>query len=269
VEVSRGLLHLGAGLSALVVTLLTVADVSWAEGGGDASSYDCPALYDSGEYLQAANCFASLEAAGNHNGHLLYNLGNSWQQAGKTGKAILAYRRAQLYLPRNADLRENLTAARARVRVDLGPPDERGPVARTILAPYDSLSSAELLILGTVAWALLFGFLSLRAWRSEALVCLPTTLLALVAIAGLGGHLARSYQVSGHPIAVIESEEVTLRSGRNLRSMELARLHEGSELIVVEETDDWIQVSLSTGQRGWLPHDSLGLARFVASSEKR
>jgi len=257
------------GLPVLVLTLLTASATCWAGGSDAAASFDCPALYDSGEYLQAANCFASLEAAGNHNGHLLYNLGNSWQQAGKTGKAILAYRRAQLYLPRNADLLENLKAARNKVRDDLPPPDERGPVARTILAPYDSLSSAELLVLGTVAWALLFGFLTLRAGRNEALVSLPATLLALAAVAGLGGHLARSYQVSSHPIAVIQEEEVTLRSGRNLRSVELARLHEGSELHVVEEADDWTQVALSSGQRGWLPGDSLGLARFVAPEQDR
>jgi uncharacterized protein YgiM (DUF1202 family) len=137
------------------------------------------------------------------------------------------------------------------------------------LAPYDALSAADLLIVGTIAWFLLFAFLTLRMWRDEPLLSLPTVLLAIVAVAGLGGHLARSYQINEQPLAVVLADEVTLRSGRDLRSAELARLHEGAELQVVEEASGWTQVTLSTGQRGWLPQDSLGLARFVPGPEDR
>jgi tetratricopeptide (TPR) repeat protein len=242
---------------------------AFADSGGEASSYNCPELYDSGRYEGAAGCFASLEAGGNHNGHLLYNLGNALQQSGKTGESILAYRRALLYLPRDGDLRANLRTARTRVRDDLPPADERAPLARTLLAPYDSLSAAELLLLGTIAWALLFALLTLRIWREETLIALPIVLLTIVAVAGLGGHLARSYQVSEQPLAVVLAEEVTLRSGRDLRSVELARLHEGAELSVIDEAEEWTQVLLSSGQRGWLPRGSLGLARFVPATQDR
>jgi tetratricopeptide (TPR) repeat protein len=231
--------------------------------------YNCPALYDSGDYVSAASCFSSLEANGNHNGHLLYNLGNALQQAGETGEAILAYRRAQLFLPRDGDLVANLASARDKARDDLSPPGQREALAATLLAPYDSLSAAELLLLGTLAWALLFALLTLRSWRAEPLLSLPVVLLAVLAMLALGGHVARSYQVSKQPTGVVLADEVTLRSGRDLRSVELARLHEGAELTVLDEVSDWTQVRLSTGQRGWLPRSSLGLTRFVLHPEDR
>jgi tetratricopeptide (TPR) repeat protein len=252
-----------------LLTLTVLTSVVDAKQDGTANKYDCPALYDSGKYTSAADCFASLEAGGNHNGHLLYNLGNALQQAGKTGEAILAYRRAQLYLPRDGDLIANLTSARNKARDDLPPPGEREAIAATLLAPYDSLSAAELLIAGTLCWALLFTLLTLRSWRDEDLVSVPMVLLAILALLALSGHLARSYQVSEQPTGVVLSEEVTLRSGRDLRSVELARLHEGAELDVLAEEDDWTQVRLSTGQKGWLPRPSVGLARFAPRADDR
>ena len=257
--------YLLVALSACLLVAVTATD-GMANEPAATDQYNCPALYDAGEYGAAAKCFASLEAAGNYNGHLLYNLGNALQQAGETGEAILAYRRAQLFLPRDGDLGANLASARGKARDDLAPPDERAALAATLLAPYDSLSASELLMVGALAWALLFALLTLRAWRDEALFGLPTALLALLTLLALGGHLARAYQVAEQPTCVVLADEVTLRSGRDLRSVELARLHEGAELTVLGEDDDWTQVRLSTGQRGWVPRATLGLARFVPSA---
>ena len=258
----RPVLTAAAALS-MMIALTVLPSIVYAQQNGAANNYDCPALYDSGKYPSAADCFASLEAGGNHNGHLLYNLGNALQQAGRTGEAILAYRRAQLFLPRDGDLAANLATARETARDDLPPPGEREAIAATLLAPYDSLSAAELLILGTICWALLFTLLTLRSWRGQKLLSLPIVLLATLAMLALSGHLTRSYQVTKQPTGVVLSEEVTLRSGRDLRSVELARLHEGAELEVLSEESDWTQVRLSTGQRGWLPRPALGLARFA------
>ncbi|MBJ92860.1 MAG: hypothetical protein CMP23_00135 [Rickettsiales bacterium] len=247
----------------VVTLLLAVCPEASAqqETGGD--RFDCSALYDGGDYPGAAACFSNQEARGNHNGHLLYNLGNALQQAGDLGPAILAYRRGQLFLPRDGDLKANLKSAREKARDDLAPPGKRHPLAATLLAPYDSLSAAELLLTGTFCWGLLFGLLSWRAWRNEALLTLPVAALTALALLTLGGHLARSYQVKVLPEAVVLAEQVTLRSGRDLRSVELARLHEGAELSVLSQQAEWTQVRLSTGQRGWLPRTSLGLIRFT------
>tara|TARA_B100000029_G_scaffold36281_1_gene34124 strand:- start:601 stop:1356 length:756 start_codon:yes stop_codon:yes gene_type:complete len=234
-----------------------------------APGFDCEALYESGDYTAAIQCLQTLESQGNHNGHLLYNLGNAWLREGNTGQAVLAYRRALLFLPRDGDLRANLKTARERARDDLEPADVRGPLARTLLAPYDSLSSSELLLLGAAAWALCFLLLTIRRLRQAEGLGAVAAGLALIAVLGLAGHFVRSYQQEARPIVVVLAEEVTLRSGRDLRSVELARLHAGAELKALEQGSDWIQVLLSSGQRGWLPASELGLVRPITQAEQR
>ena len=45
------------------------------------------------------------------NGHLYYNLGNAYLRSGQLGRAILNYKRAQILIPRDADLNFNLRYA--------------------------------------------------------------------------------------------------------------------------------------------------------------
>jgi len=228
----------------------------------DASQqFDCPALYQSGEHRGAALCFEQLVEQGNHNGHLLYNQGNAWYRAGETGAAIHAYRRALLHIPRDGDLKANLRSARERVRDDLPPPDGRGPVLTTVLAPYDALSASELLLVGSILWALTFCLLILRMRGAVPGSSGLAAFLGLLAILALVGYAFRSYEERVQPIAVVLAEEILLRSGRDLQSTELARLHEGAEVRVVEQGEAWTQVGLSTGQRGWLPTSGLGLVQ--------
>lgn len=247
----------------VAATLLVTAAPSLAqELLAQAPTFDCSELYASGEYEAAAECFEALERQGNGNGHLLYNLGNARYRAGQLGLAVHAWRRAHLFLPRDGDLAANLRTAREQLRDELAPPDQREPLARALLAPYDSLSARELLLLGASAWGLLFILLAIRlvrfvpGWLPGALA------LGAITLFGLGSWSVRSYSVARHPVAVVIVDEVTLRSGRDVMSTDLARLHEGAEASVVERTDDWVQVSLSTGLRGWMPAAAVGLVGF-------
>lgn len=248
---------MSAILALLLLTLspATAQEVAQSPGGA------CAAQYEAGDYPAAAACYRALEAAGHHNGHLHYNEGNAWYRAGDTGRAVLAYRRAQLHLPRDGDVQANLNAARRGAKDDLEPPDARGAVARTLLAPYDALSQAELLLLGSLAAALLFVLLAIRVRRELPGGGGPLVLLGLLAAGALFGWSVRSYELTTSPVAVVVGAEVTLRSGRDLQSVDLVRLHAGAEALVVEEGDQWVQVALSSGQRGWLPASELGLVR--------
>ena len=247
-------------MSVVLLLLLIVAPAA-AQEVAQAPGARCTALYEGGAYTDAAECFRALESAGHRNGHLLYNEGNAWYRAGDAGRAVLAFRRAAVYLPRDGDVRANLAAARRRAKDDLEPPDTRSALAGTVLAPYDALSPAELLLLGSAAWGLLFVLLAVRVRRELPGGVGPLILLAMLAASGLMGWSARSYQLTASPLAVVVGEEVTLRSGRDLQSVDLVRLHAGAEVRVVEEGGSWYQVALSSGQRGWLPGSEVGLVR--------
>ena len=240
----------------LVGTLLLLATPAAAQ------SFDCPTLYDEGDYAAAADCFEALADQGNGNGHLFYNLGNARYREGSLGEAILGWRKAALYLPRDGDLKANLKRVRDLAKDDLAPPGEREALARTLLGPYDALSASELLLVGAVAWALLLILGAIRFTRPLPGWGAGAALLGFVVLFGLGGWSVRSYTISQHPDAVVLAEEVTLRSGRDVLSTDLARLHEGAEVRVVEVSDGWVQVALSTGPRGWLSAGAVGLVQW-------
>ena len=224
----------------------------------------CFAHYDAGKYEDAAGCFLlrASEGGERYDAQLLYNAGNAFHRDGSFPDAIWAYRLALLDLPRDGDLRANLETARGSTTDDLPPPHERGPVGKALLAPYDSLSQREMLVVGTASWALFFLGMAVRTRRPfpfATMGALP--ILGIVAVLGITGHIARSRQVDRNPVAVVVVEETTLRSGRDAGSVDLARLHGGAEIAVVQEDAPWVQVTLGGDVRGWLPDASIALVR--------
>ncbi len=242
-----------------LVTILLLALVLPTTALATPASEACVEQYNAGQYEQAALCFEGLEAEGHHNGHLLYDQGNAWYRAGDIGRAVLAWRRAALYLPRDGDLAANLRTARDQARDDLPPPDERAPLARTLMLPFDSMAASEMLLLGAIAWALLLLLVAIRLVRAFPGGTGLLVLCGLLSFGGLSGWATRTIQLSSRPLGVVLNDEVTLRSGRDLQSRDLLVLHAGAELRVVERSTGWLQVALSSGQRGWLPTGSVGL----------
>lgn len=244
----------------LAISLLAClwAAPTWATPQSDA----CVAHYNEGRYADAATCFEGLEAEGHRNGDLLYDQGNAWYRAGEIGRAILAYRRAELLIPRDGDLLANLDSARDRTRDEIPPPDGRGFVLGALLLPIDRASMSELLMLGALGWALLFLLAAVRLVRPFPGAAGGIALGALLAIFGLGGWLFQSWEQSSRPLGVVLAEEVTLRSGRDLQSRDLLVLHEGAEVTVVERGTPWVQVKVPEGPRGWLPSETLGIAEL-------
>jgi tetratricopeptide (TPR) repeat protein len=72
------------------------------------------AEFAAGNYEESANLLASINTETFENGYVLYNEGNAWLRAGQLGKAIAAYRRAQYFLPSDANLERNLGHALAK-----------------------------------------------------------------------------------------------------------------------------------------------------------
>jgi len=64
--------------------------------------------YKDGAFERAAAVYEKLLAQGIVNGSMFYNLGNAYLKAGKIGKALVNYRRAEMFMPRNEDLQVNI-----------------------------------------------------------------------------------------------------------------------------------------------------------------
>lgn len=76
----------------------------------------------SDDYRETAMILESILADGFENGAVYYNLGNAWFRAGQYGRAILNYRKAKPYRPRDPYLTANLEQALAAAPGKLGEP---------------------------------------------------------------------------------------------------------------------------------------------------
>jgi tetratricopeptide (TPR) repeat protein len=77
--------------------------------------YEANQEYRQGKFEEAIEGYQHLIRTGHDAPRIQYNLGNSWFRLNQLGRAILAYERARMGMPRNADLNYNLAHARDRV----------------------------------------------------------------------------------------------------------------------------------------------------------
>jgi tetratricopeptide (TPR) repeat protein len=215
------------------------------------------AAYGRGDYPTAAAAYEQIAAQGGEGGTLRYNLATVYRQMGDMGRAILNYRRAFRWLPRDVDVLAGLAVARSQ-RVDVMG-DEQGfavgiaDIFASILTPEETLW----LIWGMVDLIVLAAFLMpfKGNWRRG--------LRRLQAVSfGVGVLLAaalclRGWFDSQRPVGVVIEEQVISYSGPGTDYLELYDLHAGAELRSIVHERGWVRFELPDGREGWLPESAI------------
>lgn len=98
--------------SALFLLLLSSLCLAATDSKGEDLFTKGNEAYSRGEFSTAAEFYEQLTAGSGYGAGVLFNLGNSYAQSGKTGKAILNYERALRLAPSNSDIRSNLDLIR-------------------------------------------------------------------------------------------------------------------------------------------------------------
>ena len=207
--------------------------------------------YRDGNYSQAASNFEKLLQGGTRNGTLYYNLGNSYFKMGMLGKAILSYRLAELYLPRDEDLNANLRYARQLTK-DKIEAKQLVPFLKRFCFWYSKLNITELFIVFLIAHALFWLIAMIRiVWRKEYLNFI--FLITLAAVVVLGFSLAlKLYYYSYGIDGVVVAKDITVRSGNGITNTALFQLHDGAECKIIKQEGDWLKIQLPDGKKGWI-----------------
>ena len=206
-------------------------------------------------YAEAAQQYELLvEEEGIRNGHLFYTLGNSWFMAGDLGRAILNYRRAEHFLPDDADLKHNLEAARE-ARTDLIPEERPHPLAAQLLSWHIHTKTSQRWWWFAGCWSLFWAallWLSKTNRKGARIVAGATGALCAALLASLAADaVVRSRSEQG----VIIAKEVMARKGDSIRYAPAFRepLHSGTEFVTMERRDGWRQIRLADGRTCWIP----------------
>jgi tetratricopeptide (TPR) repeat protein len=207
-------------------------------------------LYAEGKFAAAAAAYEKILHTGAVSPALWFNYGNAEFKLGQPGRAIAAYRRAELLAPRDDEVRANLDFVRNQVT---------GPTLRDsgwsrMAGWLDILTINEWATLAAFAFWLTFILLALRqiqpAWRTR-LRSLTTGIVGLT-ILSCGGLAAATIHFS-KPVAVVIEAEATARSGPFAEAQDAFKAQNGAELPVLDQRNDWLQVADGSGRIGWLP----------------
>jgi tetratricopeptide (TPR) repeat protein len=204
-------------------------------------------LYDEGKFSDAANAYEKIIQAGKISPSLLFNYGNAEFKAGQIGRAIVAFCRAGELAPRDSDIRANLEFVRNQVQ---------GPTLRENRWQnwLGALTLDEWTMLAALTLWITFALLATMqirpalkpALRGFTRFALIITIL-FCAVTGADAAILFSKQV-----AVVVVPNATARSGPFDDAQKAFAVHDGAELSVLDQRNDWVQVTDGSGRIGWL-----------------
>ena len=227
-----------------------------APGGATEAFLEGNRLYQEGDFTGAIQAYERVLALGVTAPELEHNLGNAFLKAGRTGHAVLHYRRALNLRPNFESAEANLAYARSLtqdVKPDAESPERWGWVRRLRLGP---VPAAALLLVMVTAFAAV-GAMRLRWWRER-----PGAMVLQGALGGLALLLAAVlffewHLVEGRHEAVVVAEETEVRAGPGDQYTVSFRLHEGTELRILRASAGWREIEVSDRLQGWAPEAAL------------
>jgi len=225
-------------------------------------------LYSQGAYEQAAQADQQLIDQGYADPALYYNLGLAYAQAGELGRAYWSLRNAQELAPRDAEIEQAVTQVETALRDAAQSGDAMLVTERdNPLAPVAELSG-RWLTLDELAWvslalwslfalALLAVLFMNRGTRGRQVAKVFATVsgaLLLVAALGLGSRMVDLRQTP----AIVVADQVTLVSGPGDQYGGAITLQGGSEVSVVDQRGDWVEVE-APDIAGWAPVETIAV----------
>lgn len=207
-------------------------------------------LYEQGKFPEAVSAYEKIVREGTHSPALYFNLGNAFFKAGKTGQALAAYQKAENLSPRDPDLRASLRFVRSQVQGISSPPDRWETWLRR-------LTVNEWTAVAAVPFWLLLLLLSAAQLKPR----LKQSLRLLTWLAGFGTVAAiicllAALKGRSEPTVIVTAEEAVVRTGPLDESQNAFTVHDGAELRVLDQKDEWLQVS-ADNRLGWLKREQV------------
>lgn len=203
-------------------------------------------------FRAAAQRMESL-AARAPNGHLEYNIGNAFLQAGDIGRAILHYRRAERFVPRDGLLADNLREARSRSLLPIKA-GARDRVLGTLFFWHYQTAQRERAYVVMATFLLLWIALAIRLFFRQRALTVTAILCAVVCLISGASVLTQMWGDRHAPAGVILAMDVAAYKGPGTsyqRQFEQP-LQPGVEFMLRERRGQWWHMELPDGKSGWI-----------------
>ena len=217
-------------------------------------------LYKNQDYQSVVDICEQTKENGQESAELYYNLGNAYFKMNELSKAILNYEKALLLSPNDKDIQYNLAFAYSQQ------PDNiehlsLGFLPRMFQKFYRLLAVDTWAILGII-FAVIFAVSVCLFLFSQILLRKKIALVSL--LCGLVfGILAvccaesRYNELNSHEYAIVVEPTTSIKTEPTVTSMDLATIHGGIKVKIIEEAFGWLKVELGNGKEGWIMKEYL------------
>jgi len=211
------------------------------------------------DFSSAIDLYESILDQSKEHPDLYYNLGSAYYRTDKIGQAIWAFEKGLQLSPRDKDLKFNLELANTRVRDRIEMPE-----TILILEQYRALKKSAtlmdvLLVAASILMvaALVYFLKKYNQWRSIWLTRLIISLFLL----SLAVHLValdKYYELSNKSEMIIVESEVSIFSAPfDRKESTIFRLHEGVKAEITQDQQDWLEIELIDGKKGWIQSEKV------------
>ena len=233
---------------------------SWGNPLLDKKFKDANSAYEAGKFEVAISEYQSLLKSGIDGFNLHFNLGNSFYKIEEYPLAILHYEKALKIDPSNDDVKKNLKLSYAKTTDKIEPAKEL--VINRWYAELINLNSADnwaTYSTGLLFVALLFSLLYL--FGSSVLLkrigFFSGVLILILSILCLALAYQQEEYHTTSKSAIIFTPTVSIKSAPGESGTVLFVLHEGTKVKLLDRSNNWINVALPNGNKGWVQDSDL------------
>lgn len=244
----------------LLVIGLTVA-LNAASQEGDKFNKGVEA-YSGGNFKEALQSWIELYNTGFTSASLNYNIGNAYFKMGDIPNAILFYERAYLLKPADENINYNLEIAKSLTV------DRFQEIPELFFIRWFNFISLTLhgntwSMISLAGFVLCLLFLSVYIYTSKYKLKVAGFWLALILLVISLMAISFSWQnrtlVYDSHKGIISSPQVSGKSSPDNSGTDLFVIHEGTKVSIGEEVGGWFEITLSDGNKGWIPSGSLNI----------
>jgi tetratricopeptide (TPR) repeat protein len=189
---------------------------------------------------------------------LNFNIGNVYFKKGELAMSIASYERAKRFKPTDEDIQHNLLFAKAKTVDKI---EKQNHTLGTIVFSQASsfLSSYQWTITSIVCCWLAAGsfmlFLFSAGWKKIGFYLGVVLALCSVLFLGIGKNVFSIENKCNS--GVIAVEKVFIKSAPDNNASDLFLLHEGTEVLLLDQVDGYAKIRLDDGKTGWLPQQDI------------
>ena len=211
--------------------------------------------YIEGDYNKAIAEYRAILDGDEYSMKLYYNLANAYFKVGSIGKSILYYNKALRIAPSQEDIRHNLAIAEAQTkdRIVAIPEFFINRWLRTLRNTMScgAWSLLSLLFFGVLlSFTLLFLLASRIRWRKVGFYGALFSLVMFVAVTLFA--ISSRNDILQHEEAIVMGSAVSIKSSPDRSATDLFVLHEGTKVRIIAEVDEWREIVIADGKKGWV-----------------